>query len=288
MTPFNFKYLLFLFLPVNTIAQTNTEIYVFDLNQDGNTYSIAEPFNVTYQNPGYDNQPQFLPDGSMYYVSSRDGQTDIARVEFNEYTWSWLTWTKGGSEYSPTPIPDSQDFSTIRLDTSGLQLLYRYTENEDEPKVLIKDKKIGYHCWFDKNTLAAFVLGEPPSLQICRLKENECSKVQERIGRSLYRIPHSSLISYISKAHDIWTIRSLEPVTGSARTIINTLEGSEDMCWGPDGTIFMGQDSILYKYHAAFDKDWVEVANLAEYNLSGITRLAVDPEGNKIAIVVNE
>ncbi|UII33129.1 hypothetical protein LVD17_04720 [Fulvivirga ulvae] len=271
-----------------SVAQNDTEIYVFDLNQDGTNYSVSEPFNVTYQNPGYDNQPHFLPDGSMYYVSTRNGQTDVAQVEFQEYSWSWLTWTDGGSEYSPTPIPGSQDFSCIRLDTSGLQLLYRYDHTTQEPKVLITGLKIGYHCWLDQNTIAAFVLGEPPTLYICNVQKGECLPRHNNIGRSLHLIPNTSLLSFISKAQEPWQIKSYEPVAGTTRKIINVVNGSEDICWAPDGTLFMGSDSILYKFHAAFDKDWVKVADLSEFGLSGISRLDINPDGNQIAIVVNQ
>lgn len=282
-----FLYALF-FMPAIASAQNNTEIYVFDLNYDGTNYSISDPFNVTYQSPGYDNQPYFLPDGSMYYVSTRNGQTDIAQVEFQEYSWSWLTWSDGGSEYSPTPIPNSQDFSYIRLDTNGVQLLYRHSQTANEPQVLIKGLKIGYHCWFDENTLAAFVLGEPSVLQICNVQEGECLPRHTNIGRSLHRIPSTSLLSFISKEEEPWQIKSYEPIAGTTRKIINVVNGSEDMCWAPDGTMFMGSDSILYKFHAAFDKDWVKVADLSEFGLTGITRLTINPDGNQIAIVVNQ
>ncbi|MBL6447084.1 hypothetical protein JMN32_12250 [Fulvivirga sp. 29W222] len=276
------------FNPLIGTAQNDTEIYVFDLSHDGTDYSISDPFNVTYQNVGYDNQPHFLSDGSMYYVSTRNSQTDIAQVEFQEYSWSWLTWTEGGSEYSPTPIPNSQDFSYIRLDTNGLQLLYRHFQDTQESQVLIKDLKIGYHCWFDENILAVFVLGEPPTLQICNLAKDECSPKHSNIGRSLHRIPNTSSISFISKEQAPWQIKSFEPVAGTTRKIINVVNGSEDMCWAPDGTMFMGSDSTLYKFHAAFDRDWVKVADLSEFGLSGITRLTINPDGNQIAIVVNQ
>lgn len=282
------KVVLLLLLPAFCAAQTATEIYVFDLDHNDNNYSISDPFNVTYENPGYDNQPYFLPDGSMYYVSTRDGQTDIAQVEFQEYSWSWLTWTDTGSEYSPTPIPNSPDYSYIRLDTSGLQRLYRQSADQPEPQVVVKNLKIGYYCWYNDNMLAAFVLGEPPTLQICHIKEKQCFIRKKNIGRSLHKIPTSSLISFISKQTEPWQIMSYEPGTETTRKIINTIDNSEDMCWAPDGTIFMGSGSVLYKFHAAFDKDWVKVADLSEFNLSSISRLTVNPDGNQIAIVVEQ
>ncbi|ELR70260.1 hypothetical protein C900_03945 [Fulvivirga imtechensis AK7] len=272
----------------DVIAQPDTEIYVFDLRKRDGSITLENPYNVTYQNPGYDNQPHFLPDGSMYYVSTDNGQTDIAQVEFPEGSWAWLTRTTIGSEYSPTPIPGSQDFSYIRLDTNGMQRLYRHSYESQKPEVLLEDVKVGYHCWLDDNTLAAFVLGEPPSLQLCYVKSQNCTPKRKNIGRSLHKIPDSKAISFIHKDSTPWQIMSYDLSIGTFSPIINTLPESEDMCWGPDGTIFMGSGSVLYKYHPGKDKDWVAVSDLSEFDLSGITRLAVSPDGGRIAIVVDQ
>ncbi|MEM1407082.1 MAG: steroid delta-isomerase, partial [Bacteroidota bacterium] len=188
-------------------AQQETEVYVFDLQKSGNSYSISNPWNATYKNPGYDNQPHFLADGkSMYYVSTNNGQTDVAEVEFRELSWAWLSATEGG-EYSPTPIPDGSGFSAIRLDKDGTQLLYKYPNNLSKPSVLVPQLKIGYHCWFDQNTIVAFVLGDPSTLQICNLKENKNQVLDKNIGRSLHKIPNKNRISYISKETTPWQIK---------------------------------------------------------------------------------
>lgn len=269
-------------------SQLDTEVYVFKLNKEGDSYTISDPWNVTYENPGYDNQPHFLPDGeSMYYVSTRNGQTDVAEVEFRESSWAWLSSTEGG-EYSPTPLPNGSGFSAIRLDKDGTQLLYKYANDIKAPAVLVPNLKIGYHCWFNEIVIVAFVLGEPATLQACHLKENENFILQKSIGRSLHKIPGKEKISYISKASTPWQIKELDPISGSSSEIIATLEGSEDMAWTPNGEIIMGQGNLLYKFSPNKDKEWVEFANLEDFELKGVTRIAVSPKGNKIAIVVNQ
>jgi len=35
-------------------------------------------------------------------------------------------------------------------------------------------------------------------------------------------------------------------------------------------------------------QNWVKIADFSDYGLSGITRLSINPNGDKIAIVVNE
>lgn len=278
-------------LPIILCAQTNTEIYVFDLLKSDSGYHIQNPVNVTHQNPGYDNQPQFTEQGKLMFVSTRQGQTDVARVDLHDYSWTWLTATPG-SEYSPTPIPAGDSFSAINLEPDGTQLLWKYPA-KGEPSVIIPELKIGYHCWLNKETLVAFVLGEPATLQVCQAASKKCDIYATNIGRSLHKIPGEKKISFISKANEVWQIKSLDPLSGTIEEIANTLEGSEDMCWAPDGTIFMGQGNKLYALKAGSESQWREVSFKADpifsskpNVLQGITRLAINPAGNKIAIVV--
>ena len=269
-----------------SLAQPDTEIYVFDLIKDGNNYRIGNPYNITYENPGYDNQPHFSQDGEkLFYVSTRDGQTDIAELELHEYSWGWLTSTEG-SEYSPTPIPSEEALSTIFLEQDGTQLLWKYPSDFSEPSVLVSDLKIGYHCWLNENVIVAFVLGEPATLQVCFLKEGTNHVIQKNIGRSLHKIPGKDVISYVSKEEEVWWIKSIEPISGASDKIVTTLPGSEDYAWSQDGTLFMGSNDKLYKFDETIDKDWVAVDIEEDHPLKNITRLAISPKGNKIAIVV--
>ncbi len=278
-------------LPIILCAQTNTEIYVFDLLKSDSGYHIQNPVNVTHQNPGYDNQPHFTANGNLLFVSSRQSQTDVASVVLTNLVWTWLTATPG-SEYSPTPIPDNEAFSAINLESDGTQLLWKYPAKGD-PSVIIPDLKIGYHCWLNNETLVTFELGEPATLQVCQTTSKKCDIYATNIGRSLHKIPNEKRISFISKANEVWQIKSLDPLSGTIEDIANTLEGSEDMCWAPDGTIFMGQGDKLYALKPGSESQWREVPFKANPIISsktnvlqGITRLAINPAGNKIAIVV--
>ncbi|MGK7390938.1 MAG: TolB family protein [Candidatus Cyclobacteriaceae bacterium M2_1C_046] len=268
-------------------AQPGTEIYIFDLIKDGNKYNLKNPVNISFSNPGYDNQPHFLNSNSVLYAATRAEQTDIAKVEFNGKSLEWLTQTQG-SEYSPTPTPDGEGFSAILLEKDGTQLLWKYYFDERDPKVLVPDLKIGYHCWFDENTIVAFVLGEPLTLQICHLRENKNKVIAENIGRSLHKIPDQQRVSYISKETENWKIMALDPVTGEKNEIIHALPGSDDMAWDPDGVIFMGKENELYKFEPKNDQSWQKVTSLEDLGLYNITRLAISPNGKKIAIVVQE
>ena len=93
-------------------------------------------------------------------------------------------------------------------------------------------------------------------------------------------------MSYISKKNkDSWTVNSINPVNGEIKVIAPTLKDSEDMCWLPNGNILMGQDSYIYIYDPKTNSGWIEFIDLSFSKLKNISRLAISPDGSKIAVV---
>jgi len=155
------RYLFVIGLLLNLVlsAQPNTEVYLAEIiSVDGKT-TLKNPINIS-NNEGYDNQPSFYDDNTVLFSSTRNGQTDIAKYDISSGKISWLTDTPGGSEYSPLRIPGSNDISAIRLDTTGLQRLYRYDSNDGSSEKIRKDAKVGYHVWHSKDILVNTVLVE--------------------------------------------------------------------------------------------------------------------------------
>lgn len=270
-------------------AQSGTEVYLFNLQKTADGYSLTNPVNISEQNPGYDNQPSFLPDGSgVLFASTRNGQTDVLLYKIESGDKEWLT-DSPGSEYSPTVIPGGTHFSTIILEEDGRQLLWKYPLRGGEPEIVVQELVIGYHTWLGPNRIYSFVLGEPPTLQETRLKAGESEVITQNPGRSLHNVPGTRHISFVDKSDTTnWIIKSLDPFEGDISAITSTLEGSEDMAWTPQRVILIGQGSRLFAYNPYGAKEWNPVADLSDFGLSGITRLAVSPDGGKVAVVVSQ
>jgi WD40 repeat protein len=291
--------LLFVFLNAgceNESAAPGTEVYLFDLEQTERGYIISNPINIS-DNPGYDNQPSFSSDGEfILFASSREGQTDVRKYDLRTQSHSWLTDTEG-SEYSPTLMPDGQHFSAINLKPDGEQLLWKYPlDGSSEAQILVLALKIGYHSWFNQDSLISFVLGDslkPATLQLNDLIHAENTELAINPGRSLHRIPESERfphhISYLAKSSDgLSIISALNMKTGKTSGITAAVPGSEDMAWTPSSHILMGDGAVIKAYFPDKPMGWVETADLNEFGLTGITRIAVSPKGDKIAVVVNE
>lgn len=260
-------------------SQPETEVYLADF-LEGDNPEIINPKNIS-NNPGYDNQPSFWGDSkSLLYSRTVNGQTEIARYFVESGNTEIITNTPQGGEYSPTQMPDGR-ISSIRLDTTGLQLLYAYNLNGN-PQVLVPELVIGYHAWISDGEIVTFVLGDPATMQLVNTKTSQAKVVAENIGRSLHKIPNSGSFSYVDKSGEEWLIKSMNPETEETLNIAKTLAGSEDYCWTPSGVLIMGRGSKLYFF--SDEEDWQEFADLASNGVAQITRVSVSPDGRMIAI----
>ncbi|MBL4888260.1 MAG: hypothetical protein JKZ03_07435 [Flavobacteriaceae bacterium] len=280
-------FLIFIFLFSTAVfAQPNTDVFLFDISIKEGNISISNLINIS-DNEGYDNQPSFIDNSTVLFSSTRNKQTDILQYDIKTGNKTWLSDTQGG-EYSPLQIPSKNAVSAIRLDPDGKQLLYSYDKKTGVSTPLVNDLKIGYHTWISENIFISFVLGNPPTLVVSDLKNNSNTVIDSKIGRSLHKIPNTELISYVSKEKEDWVIRSLNPLTGVKVDIANTPDGSEDMCWMPNGTILMGKGSTLYKYTPKADINWVKIVSIKNFGLKNISRLSVSPDGTKLALVAQK
>lgn len=263
------------------------DIYLLDLVSSGERVRLSNPSRITDWK-GYDNQPSFSRDGrGIFHTSIReDGQADIYRYHLATKTLGRVTTTAEG-EYSPTLTPDGGRLSVIRVEKDGTQRLWRFPLGAGEPALLLADvKPVGYHAWIDADTLVLFVLGSPPTLRLASIKTGQGETVAQNVGRSLHRIPGTRSASYLDKS-GVWTIKRLDPRTKQIEAIVAALDGSEDYAWTPDGRLLMAQGSRLFAYRPGTDTTWRVVADLDRDGIRRITRLAVSPAGDRLALVAD-
>ncbi|NKI32699.1 nuclear transport factor 2 family protein [Croceivirga thetidis] len=265
-------------------AQTNSEIYLFDLTQTESGIELSNKINIS-KNPGYDNQPSFYDDNTVIFSSTRNNQTDIRKYDIKTGESTWLTDTPVGSEYSPTRIPNSVDISAIRLDTTGFQRLYEYKVKSGKSKMILKEAKVGYHLWMDKDLLVTTVLeGDGMDLKVFNLDNGLTYTFQKGVGRSLGKVPETGNFSYTTTNDNGTRIWSVNAATGQGSGI-TTFRGSEDYCWLPDKTLITGNGNRLMGYNPSKDNDWRILHNFFDNDIYYISRMAVNPSGTKLAIV---
>jgi hypothetical protein len=282
---FSFVFISFAF---STSAQTGSEIYLFDLKVKKGSFSISNGKNIT-NHVGYDNQPSFHPTEPIIYFSSfnTEGRSDIKSYNYKTDLIKNIT-TTSEREYSPTVTPDQKFLSCIIQRDNNAQDLGKYPINGGEPVVFINDLIVGYHAWINTEQLMLFVLGQPNTLQFYDLTTKKGEVIESNVGRSIHKIPEEEAVSYVFKRGDKdWLIRKFDPAAKATSDILPTLEGSEDMCWTPDGKILMTKGSEIFSIDPATEKEWKAVVTDVPFT-KGITRLSVSKDGKKLAVVVSE
>lgn len=261
---------------------------IFLLSIEGTV--VSGPLPVT-DREGYDNQPQFLPDGSglVYSSMGADGTTDIRLYDLVSGESDVLVATSE-SEYSPTPIPGRDAISVVRAYDDGRQHLWAFPLDGTEPELLLPDiDTVGYHAWIDEQNLLLFVLGEPMTLQSAHVGPGDGTVLGVSPGRALARIPGSHEMSFVDlSGDDGWWLTAIDLATGERQRLIQTLGGREDYAWAPDGAVWMGDDSRLYRWQPSAGEEengWQQVADLDAVGIYDITRLAFTADGAQLAVV---
>lgn len=288
-----FLLLAFLVCPLALLAQTGSEIFLLDLKIKKDKATISNPRNIT-NHPGYDNQPYFHPSGEYIYFSSFDdeGRADLKRYDLKSSGVANITKTKD-REYSPTVTPERQFLSCIIQRDNGAQDLGKYPIEGGDPIMIIDNMTVGYHVWADNSHLALFVLGKdnnPHTLHYVRLPTKEDTIIASNIGRSLHKVPHERAISFIQKQDNTSTIMKLSTESMTVSPIAETIANGDNITWTPDGHILTTDGTKIFMLNPKSKaKAWIEVTVEGSIEgLKGITRLAVSPQGNQLAIVVAE
>jgi hypothetical protein len=274
----------------------STQIYLVPLSGGLASMKSAKPTPIVTGKPGYNNQPFFSADGTRLLFAANYGkQTDVYMFERAIGRVAQMTQTPE-NENSPTYLPsglgETGGFSVVRSEMDKTQRLWRFNAAGRDPRLILADiKPVGYHAWADADKVALFVLGEPNSLQLASVKTGKGEVAANGIGRSLHRIPGTRRISFVHREPSgDWVIKQIDVDSKKIDALAKVVDGStdRDMAWMPDGkTILMSSGTRVFSWtHGG--SGWTEVFDAAAHTLGAVTRIAVSPTGDAIAIVVAE
>ena len=284
------KYLFPFFLIISfgfVIAQPNTEIYLIDLEFSETEFNVSNFRNIS-TNDGYDSQPSFIDNNLLLYSRNHQGQTDIAKYHISENTFYWVNHSTSGGEYSPQSIPKSKNISAVRLDTTGLQRLYSYHLKTMESTLLINDLQVAYYAYYNANTILSSVLsGNNLDLVISDLSEKTNDTLVLNVGRAIQKVPDTpETMSYTSVNEEgNFDLFQLEMKSLESFFVAELPIGVQDIIWLDESTLLIGSRDKLFLLDLFGNGDWKLVADLSEHKIKDITRLAVSPDGKKLAIV---
>ncbi|PSQ98348.1 MAG: hypothetical protein BRD51_03205 [Bacteroidetes bacterium SW_11_64_17] len=176
-----------------------------------------------------------------------------------------------------------------RVEEDGRQRLWHYSAQGDPVGPILPDAdSVGYHAWLDRDRVALFVLGSPPTLHLANTETGRDTVIASRIGRSLRSIPGEPAVSFVRVREDSTTaLHKLEDDGGLRTRRLTAAPGTGTgtfHAWTPGGTLFMATEQALRAWEPA-TAEWGTVAPLEDL---AVTRLAVSPSAERIALVDTE
>ena len=279
--------LIFLLTFSVSFAQSNTEVFVMDLDFNENEFKIENVLNIS-NNKGYDSQPFFIDNEQLLYARTDQNQTNIAKYHLEDKSLEYICKTTIGGEYSPQKIPNTNFYSAVRLDTTDLQRLYKYDSESNTSQLLIDDLQVAYYSFYDENTLLSSVLsGSNLDLVISNLSKKTNDTLLIKVGRSIHKVPNNkNTMSYTSiNDEGNMDIFQLDISTLESFFVAQLPVEIQDHIWLNESTLLIGSLDKLFLLDLFGNGDWKLVADLSKYQLKNITRLALNPNGSKLAIV---
>ncbi|MBK9491410.1 MAG: hypothetical protein IPO07_23405 [Haliscomenobacter sp.] len=275
-----------------------SNLYLFNVKKVGDTlFQFSAPKFLSAFNPkGYNNHPFFFNNNELYIStqSPQESQPEIYSLNLSTGTRTRVTDTPDG-EYSPRPIGDGQNFSAVRMEFppgDTLQRLWQFPINRsNKGKPVFTDiDNVGYYLWLSTRELLMFLVAKPnqlvkvelgnPRKEVIAVNPGRC--IRQILGTGAYFVQKSTSFSQPWKIMK-WDQRTVGRYQVS--DVVNTLNGSEDFAVMSDGSLIMGNGSVLYRFRPGVDRSWRKMADFSNYNIQKITRIEISPDNGKVVFV---
>ncbi len=272
----------------------DVDIYIAPLNWVGDIPSLGPIHNAT-RRAGYDNQPAFTADGQSFYYASGDGPlTDVWRCNLDCSEREQITDTPLSGEYSPRPTPAGEALSYIYQAPGGYGgevWLDRLEGGEARPASTVGPN--GYYAFnSDMTRLAVFALDDEAHLKVFgRFDGEPPMSVADPIGRALYATPdHSAVLFTQGREDGGYTVLQTGFDGSGVQTLFDLPGETQDyavfaLADGQDAFFAVDEGVLMMRTR---DLPWASIADLGEYGLTGVSRMAVSPDRTHIALVAFE
>ena len=295
-------FIAFLASAATATAQINdSEVWVGSLDTSGGRFAVSNLLNIS-NHPGYDNQPAFFPDGSRLVFTSQIAELDdtghaVQAVIYDIASGS-STPMKGALGFSPTPAADGKSLMMLR---EGHVVLRDPSGHET---ALTETKDAGYYARFDDRTWVLFMNDKQRRIVIYDATTKALDTMAVGANTAPIRIPGKRAVTFVASepfpAPEGEAAKSAPPRKIVLRQLdlddrrVTTLATipfptSGSHVWISDGarrgTLLMASGRTIYEWNPAHPDDWQKAAEFDNPELQGLTRIALSPRGDRIALV---
>jgi ketosteroid isomerase-like protein len=294
-------FLAFLALATAATAQINdSEVWVGSLDISGGRLAISNLVNIS-NHPGYDNQPAFFADGARLVFTSQIAELDdtghAVQAVVYDFASGTTTPVKGALGFSPTPAADGKSLMMLR---EGHVVLRDPSGHET---ALTETKDAGYYARFDDRTWVLFMNDKQRRIVIYDAATKALDTMAVGANTAPIRVPGKRAVTFVASepfpapegeaAKNVarkLVLRQLDlsdPPSSRHVTTLATIPfaTSGSHVWTSRGTLLIASGHTIYEWNPAHPDDWRKVAEFDNPELQGLTRIALSPRGDRIALV---
>jgi len=277
-------------------AQINdSEVWVGSLDMSGGRFAISNLTNIS-KHPGYDNQPSFFPDGRLVYTSQialLDETGHAVQAVIHDFASGTSIPVTGALGFSPTPAANGslmmlRDGHVVLRDASGKET------------ALTETKDAGYFVRFDDRAWVLFMNDKQRRIVSYDATTKALDTIAIGATTAPIRIPGKRAVTFVAvepfPAPEGDAAKTAPPRTLHLRQLnlddhrVTTLAAipfatSGNHVWTSRGTLLMASGHTIYEWNPSHPEDWRKVAELDNPELQGLTRIALSPRGDRIALV---
>jgi ketosteroid isomerase-like protein len=273
-------------------AQINdSEVWVGSLDMSGGRFAVSNLVNIS-KHPGYDNQPAFFADGKLVFTSQiavLDETGHAVQAVIHDFASGKSTSVPGALGFSPTPVADG----SLMLLRDGHVVLHDASGKETQ---LTETKDAGYFTRFDDQTWVLYMNDKQRRIVIYDPKTKALDTMALGSITAPFRIPGKRAVSFVAvepfpapEGNALprqLLLRQLNLDDRHVTTLASiAFPTSGSHVWTSRGTLLIASGHTIYEWNPAKPDDWQTAATFDDPELQGLTRIAISPRGDRIALV---
>jgi hypothetical protein len=265
----------------------DTEVWVGKVGLRDGGFAVSDLKNIS-NHRGYDNQPAFLPDGASLLFTTEAANLDdtglgvhAVRYDFATGRSTPLPLARG---FSPTPAKDGQ---IMLLRQGGVWL---HDARGKLLRALTDTKEAGYFYRFEDDRWVLFMNDKDRRIVLYDPVTHALETMITGAITAPYRVPGDRAVTFVVQTKvadkDTLTLHRLDVDTKRVTTLatIPFPTGGHHV-WTPRGTIFIASANTIHEWDPRRPTEWPIVYRFDDPDLQGITRIALSPAADRIALV---
>ncbi len=274
-------------------APPSTDIWLIKLKSiAANSLSISNYKKIT-ENPGYDNQPFFVPTlNSILYVSDKNSnQTDIYQFDIATGISKRVLNTEYYKEYSPMISYDGKLISCISIEPDETsQRFWQFPFSAGIGKPQFPDIiDVGYYAWLDEQQIAFIRIGKAPNtnfnIEIGNIATGTMQKLDDHAGRCIQKARSRNIMYYVKKYDSTdWKIKCYDFERNVYKGEIQLPQGQEDFTIGPNDVIWLSSNGKILEASIQ-NPVWKVVFDFSSMPFKNFYRIVYSPDFNMLALV---